>query len=112
VSSYKFTSIAVPFGGNLGSSPHIDNAGDIVGTYRASNGHSHGFLFSKGTYTSFDIGISGVTDTFINGISSDGTFIGGSYLLATGVHGYVTNPPNYVAVPFNAIGYMDGPQGH
>ncbi|TMJ86375.1 MAG: hypothetical protein E6G76_14615, partial [Alphaproteobacteria bacterium] len=42
----------------------INDAGQIVGSFREANGHEHGFLYSGGTYTTFDVPNSTLTHAF------------------------------------------------
>ena len=53
----------------------INNWGQIVGNYGDTAGNAHGFLLSKGTFTTIDF--PGALDTTIaNGISANGEIVG------------------------------------
>jgi len=72
----------------------INDAGQIVGSFREANGHEHGFLYSGGTYTTFDVPNSTLTHAF--GINNAGQIVG-RYTNASGQHGFLLtiapNPP-------------------
>jgi probable HAF family extracellular repeat protein len=52
----------------------INNAGQVVGTYRDSADLAHGFLFSGGVFTQLDF--PGSPETFANGINNAGAIVG------------------------------------
>jgi probable HAF family extracellular repeat protein len=57
----KFRLLHAPGSPNGTFAVGIDQHGVVVGDYRARNGDSHGFLFSAGSFTSFDPPGSGAT---------------------------------------------------
>jgi probable HAF family extracellular repeat protein len=84
----QFMMIDVPFTGGHSTSPSgINNVGQIVGFYDDNNGR-HGFLYSDGTFTSFDFPEAVVTLPF--DINDNGQILGifttdtgsGSFVLA------------------------------
>ena len=65
----------------------INNGGQIVGSYTASNGNGYGFLYSGGTYTTIDDPLaSGFTAA--QGINSTGQIVG-YYNDNSGQHGFL-----------------------
>jgi hypothetical protein len=52
----------------------INNSGTVVGDYGTSDGNSHGFFLSGGTFTEFDV--PGATSTAVLGINNPGDFTG------------------------------------
>jgi hypothetical protein len=69
-SSGTFTRIGTPFpAGSIPASPGgINDRGQIVGLYGDGGAPDlHGFLYSRGTYTSFDVPFTGVTQTLGSG---------------------------------------------
>jgi probable HAF family extracellular repeat protein len=105
-SGAKFTKIAVPFPGALGTFPYgINNSGEIVGGWWDSNKDEHGFTLIAGTYTSFDYPGSSTTGAF--GINSAGDIVGG-YNDASGVpHGFLLSGGTYTSFDFPGAGETD-----
>src|SRR5262245_31456306 len=65
----------------------ISNAGQIVGSYTASNGNGYGYLYSGGTYITIDDPLaSGFT--VAQGINSAGQIVG-YYGNNSGAHGFL-----------------------
>ena len=83
--TFDFTQIDFP-GASSTFVNSINNAGQIVGTYRDSADLAHGFLFSGGVFTQFDF--PGSPETFANGINNAGAIVGwnglASYKYAAG----------------------------
>jgi hypothetical protein len=102
----KFTKIAVPFAGALGTFPYgINNSGEIVGGWWDSNRVEHGFTLIAGAYTSFDYPGSSETAGF--GINSAGDIVGG-YDDASGVpHGFLLSGGTYTSFNFPGAGETD-----
>ena len=102
----KFTPIAVPFAGSLGTFPYgINNSGEIVGGWWDSNTIEHGFTLIGGTYTSFDY--PGAIETGGFGINSAGDIVGG-YDDASGVpHGFLLSGGTYTSFNFPGAGETD-----
>jgi len=79
----------------------INPGGDIVGTYKDTLGHQHGYLFSGGNFTSIDY--PGAIATLANGISPGGDIVG-SYNNAPGgpanLHGYLLSQGTFTEVQF------------
>jgi probable HAF family extracellular repeat protein len=85
-----YTAIAVP---NVASVGGINDKGDIVGSYIASDGANHGFLLSGGTYTT--ISFPGSGSTTATGINQLGQIVG-SYVDAAGNdHGFLYSGGTY-----------------
>ncbi len=71
--TYKFTSFDVP--GSVSTRPlGINSRGDLVGSYRDGDKHTHGWVLSKGNYTILDV--PGSLATIASGINSSGTVSG------------------------------------
>lgn len=66
----------------------ISATGDVVGWYRDSSAHFHGFLLQHGDLTSIDVDLPGVTQTRAFGINAAGDIVG-YYNDATGFHGFL-----------------------
>jgi len=77
--TFGFTQIDFPGASNTFVTS-INNAGQIVGTYRDSADLAHGFLFSGGVFTQFDF--PGSPETFANGINNVGAIVGWNGLSA------------------------------
>lgn len=78
----SFTTLTGPLGATSSFALGISDTGRVVGSYlTAPLGPSHGFLYSAGSYTPFDI--AGANETFLRGISPDGRYISGYYSTAT-----------------------------
>jgi len=74
----------------------INDKGQIVGYYKDSSGTSHGFLYSGGTYTTFDDPLGGLCfnlGTFPNGINNNGQIVG-YYGVYGANHGFLASPVN------------------
>jgi probable HAF family extracellular repeat protein len=69
-----FTPIDVP-NGFFTDARGINDAGQIVGSYDDARGIPHGYLYSGGRYTTFDISVSG-TLTVAWGINNPGQIVG------------------------------------
>ena len=78
----SYTSLTGP-AGNLGvTALGISNSGVVVGAWSGSDGARHGYLYSQGTYTSWDLPLANTTNTEIRGISLDGRYIAGTFMAA------------------------------
>jgi uncharacterized membrane protein len=85
----------------------ITAAGDIVGDYSTTVGPCttvpdagcHGFLLSKGTFTTIDV--PGAFGTTARGISPEGTIVG-FYLNATGFHGFMFSNDAFITLNIDA----------
>lgn len=78
----SFTTLSGPLGSTSSFALGISDTGKVVGSYlTAPLGSSHGFIYSSGIYTPFDI--PGANETFLRGISPDGRYISGYYSNAT-----------------------------
>ena len=65
----------------------INSRGDIIGASIDGNGNDHGFLLSKGTFTTIDV--PGAISTDTNGINSRGDIVG-DYIDSDGnEHGFL-----------------------
>jgi hypothetical protein len=65
---------------------------DITGTYFDAAGTGHGFLFSKGNYTSFDYPEAGVVFTEATGINPGGVIVGIFRDSSFNAHGFIRTP--------------------
>ena len=75
------------FGGGVSYTDGINNRGEIVGGYCGADGQLHGFLMSKGSFTTVDF--PGAMYSFAGGINSEGEIVGG-YQSADGrYHGFL-----------------------
>src|SRR5436190_460406 len=118
---YTYTTLDDPSANNNTQAFGINASGRIVGQYIDANNHTHGFLYSNGTYTTLDnpstsdIGVA--VAIVVNGLSQ----IVGSYGDASGEHGFLYNNGSYTTLndPFannntTALGMNDTGQivGH
>lgn len=85
----KFTPLTVPGSAGFSIATGVNNQGQVVGYYLASDFGTHGFLYSKGRYTTFDAPVIGEQGTYPGGINEDGAisgeFVDANYL----VHGFL-----------------------
>src|SRR6266436_1299935 len=61
----------------------INNAGTVAGDYVGSDGNSHGFFLSGGTFT--DYNVPGTVSTAVLGLSDPGDFVGAFDLDGSGI---------------------------
>jgi probable HAF family extracellular repeat protein len=97
--AYTFTKIQFP--GATSTEPYgINNAGQIVGTFKDIWGISHGFLFDGVTYT--EILFPGAIYNYALGISHSGQILGShSFHTAAGpYHAFLTEGDQYVEFDF------------
>lgn len=80
---------------------YINDAGQVAGSYVDAAGAPHGFVYSGGTYTSFDMPQSARSVT-VTGISSNGRVVG-SYV---GSHGEAQHLFLYNGTTVSAFGTM------
>lgn len=74
----------------------INDSGEVVGRWADPTGINHGFLFSNGSYTSFDVpGASGFTDAV--GINSKGQIVG-SYSLNNVSHSFLLSNGTFTTI--------------
>jgi len=82
VASYGFTYLNGHFspilddpdGNGLDTEPFgINNAGTLCGEYQGTDGQQHGFFYSDGTYTTYDV--PGGTNTQITGLNNNDDFV-------------------------------------
>jgi probable HAF family extracellular repeat protein len=93
---YIFSTIDVP-GSPQTAVYGINDAGDIVGSYlevHGSTGQLHGFLLSKGGYTTIDGSNSGSLGAQALGINNARQIVGG-YSDASGDHGFLLSNGTY-----------------
>lgn len=85
--TYNISTIDVPCAACTGgiaratSAIGINPAGDIVGGYTDAAGHQHGYILSRGEFTTLDVpgelaGVSGSLPTLLRGISPSGEIVG------------------------------------
>ena len=74
----------------------INDPGQVVGTYVDADGNRHGFLLSKGLYTTLDV--PGAAFTVAQGINNAGTIVG-LYVDGDGnQHGFVLSKGVYTTI--------------
>jgi hypothetical protein len=98
-SPYTFTKLQVP-GSVYTDATGINNSGKVVGTYYASDGLRHGYVFDGSTYTTIDY--PGAQHTFLFGIDASGRTVG-SYSLSVGGtpwHSLVREGGNFTAFDY------------
>src|SRR5262249_17272140 len=84
---YDFTTIDPP-GATQTWANGINDAGQIVGTYRDADNHAHGFLLDvDGSYTTIDV--PGATQTWANGINDAGQMVGWYSYADNHAHGFL-----------------------
>lgn len=71
----SFEEILIP-GATFSRARGLNNSGTIVGEYRASDNSLHGFIYSSGAVTTYDVAIPGATRTVLTGINNNGVLIG------------------------------------
>lgn len=77
----------------------VDDAGDIIGQYVDSSGVSHGFVYSKGAFTTIDV--PGASDTFLDATSPNGKILAGSYYGSDGNdHGFLLQNGVFTTVDY------------
>lgn len=90
-----FTTIDPP-GAVFSIAVDINDSGQIAGRYQDTAGINHGFLFSNGVYSPFDVpGASGYTDAI--GINSNGQIVG-SYLLNKVSHSFLLSGGTFTTI--------------
>ncbi len=87
------------------SAEGINGSGDVVGTFVDSSGARHGFLLSKGVYTTLDVPPSfSATFTAAQQISDAGQ-IAGFYLdKSSALHGFLLQQGSYTSIDVNLSG--------
>ena len=80
----------------------VNNSGDIVGWYGASDG-THGFLYSGGTYTALTHSAAGTVNTFAEGINNQGQIVGYYQDADLHYHGFVYNEGSYINFDVSAV---------
>ena len=106
VSQGTFTTVDVP-GASSTAAFAINSDGDIVGDYSTTTGPCaavpgagcHGFLLSKGTFTTIDVPCA--LGTMARGISPEGNIVG-FYLNATGFHGFLFSNGAFITIDITA----------
>ncbi|HLJ93947.1 MAG TPA: PEP-CTERM sorting domain-containing protein [Gemmataceae bacterium] len=96
---YAFSTIDYP-GALLTFAEGINASGQVVGVYLGQDSRDHGFLFSGGTYRSFDVpGAFGLTDA--KAINNAGQIVGRYDVSFTAINGFLRNGDAYttLAVP-------------
>src|ERR1700730_2389599 len=86
----QFKTIDVPAAFGSQTQPYgINPQGDIVGYYSDSSGNTHGFLLSRGKFTTIDVpGAGAPLYTEPYGINPQGDIVG-YYSDSSGVHGFL-----------------------
>src|SRR5437763_11672482 len=114
---YTYTTLDDPSANNNTQAFGINASGQIVGQYTDASNHTHGFLYSNGTYTTLDDPSASATGgTFALGINDLGQIVG-VYGDASGGHGFLYSNGNYTTLndPFattntTAVGINDAGQ--
>jgi len=83
--------------GQLGANG-INDLQNVVGGY-TQPGAYHGYLFSRGTFSTIDYPISGVSETVPYGINYQGQIVG-YYLLNQVIHGFLLTAGSYSTIDF------------
>ena len=92
----KFKTIDVPLPGVIETSLNgINRQGDIVGEYRDSLGHFHGFLLTHGTFTYIDVPGANLTEAI--GINSRDDIVG-DYVDSQGFHGFLLSDGKFTTI--------------
>src|SRR5437763_17061081 len=74
---YTYTTLDDPSANNNTQAFGINASGQIVGQYTDASNHTHGFLYSNGTYTTLDDPSASATGgTFALGINDLGQIVG------------------------------------
>ncbi len=81
----SFTTLSGPAGSISSAALGISDSGTVVGSYSSTAsstaiGPSSGFIYSGGSYTTFNV--AGATNTVLRGISGDGRYLSGYYIIA------------------------------
>jgi probable HAF family extracellular repeat protein len=92
---YTYTTLDDPSANNFTQAYGINASGQIVGEYIDASNHTHGFLYSNGTYTTLDGPLA--TGTIALGINDLGQVVG-SYNDASGTHGFLYNNGTYTTL--------------
>jgi probable HAF family extracellular repeat protein len=83
---YTFTTLDNPSGRTQAHG--INSAGQIVGEYHDASNHQHGFLYSGGTFTTFDDPL-GTRGTSAYGINNAGQIVGAYTDANNQTHGFL-----------------------
>jgi probable HAF family extracellular repeat protein len=94
---FIYTTLNDPLATTYTTATGINDAGQIVGYYVDGSGVQHGFLYSNGTYATFDdpLATSGVTRPY--GINNAGQIVG-FYTDNTGEHGFLYSNGTYTTL--------------
>jgi hypothetical protein len=87
----KYTTINFP-GSTLTFAGGGNPQNDVIGTFFDAAGTGHGFLFSKGNYTSIDYPEAGVLFTEVTGINPGGVIVGAFVDSSFTFHGFIRTP--------------------
>ncbi len=113
------TYIPIIYPGSIGTIAHGNNSlGQIVGEWEDTGGVTHGFIYSAGTYTSYDYPLAGSTALY--GINNAGDLVGyhdflipffykastGDFTATAGVGEDVNN---FDFIPIGGGGFLDTP---
>ena len=95
---YTYTTLDDPSANNNTQAFGINASGQIVGEYIDASNHTHGFLYSNGTYTTLDDPSASATGgTVALGINDLGQIVG-NYGDASGGHGFLYNNGSYTTL--------------
>jgi uncharacterized membrane protein len=100
-STLTFTTIDPP-GSTFTLALDINAPGDIVGNYATADGRGHGFLLSKGTFTTIDVPGAGLLSE-ANGINDAGVIVGIWGLVTEEPRSFRTIPRARVAAVVKAV---------
>src|SRR5271165_4829479 len=96
MAGFDFTTLTDPNGTGYTVASGINDAGEVVGTYRDTSNADHAFSLSGSVFSKVDVPQS--TSTNANGVNSAGDIVG-SFTDAAGSHGFVLHVTIYT--PFD-----------
>jgi probable HAF family extracellular repeat protein len=98
IASYSFTTLTDPNANGYTVASGINDAGEVVGSYKDSSNTTHGFSFVSGAFTTLNA-TSATLSTSANGVNNLGQIIGSFNDAAGASHGFVLNLTVYT--PFD-----------
>ena len=109
MASYSFTTLTDPNASGFTMASGINDAGEVVGSYKDGN-NTHGFSYVSGAFTTLDVTFNDklAISTSANGVNNLGQIIG-SFKDATGSHGFVLSVNVYTKFDDpNGVGTTSG----
>ena len=86
-------------GSTLTEAVGVNNAGTLVGVYTDSSNVSHSFIYSSGSYTSFDDPSATAGTTQATGINNSGTVVG-NYVGGGAYHGFEEHGGTFTTITY------------